>query len=125
MIDRYVPLDEVADIFGRARVVVTPYLAGSQSGVIALAMTMGRGVVTTDVGELGAVVGDGEAGRVVPPGDPRAFEEVVADSDLAARYGTEGRRRGLETNSWEQAAQRLEEALQPLVTERRLAMAKS
>ncbi len=129
VIDRYVPLDEVPGIFGRARVVVTPYLAGSQSGVIALAMTMGRAVVTTDVGELGAVVKDGEAGRVVPPGNPTALaaalEEVVADSDLAVRYGTEGRRRGLEAYSWEQAAERLEEALQPLVTERRHALTES
>ena len=46
VIDRYVPLEDVPAIFGRARVVATPYLAGWQSGVVHLAMTMGRAVVT-------------------------------------------------------------------------------
>ena len=39
-------------MFARARVVATPYVVGYQSGVIHLAMTMGRAVVTSDVGDL-------------------------------------------------------------------------
>jgi glycosyltransferase involved in cell wall biosynthesis len=119
IIDRYVPVDAVAELFGRARVVVTPYLAGAQSGVVALAMTMARAVVTSDVGTLGRVVIDGATGRVVAPGDARALavalEEVLADPALAAAYGAEGRRRGVERLGWEHAAQCLEAALQPLV----------
>lgn len=123
VIERYVPLNEVSGVFARARVVVTPYLTGAQSGVIALAMTMARAVVTSDVGELGEVVGDRQGGRVVAPGDApalaAALEEVLADPELATRYGTEGRRRGVEATGWEHAAERLEQALQPLVDERR------
>jgi len=121
VIDRYVPIDDVADIFARARVVVTPYLTGTQSGVVALAMTMSRAVVTSDVGELATAVGDREGGRVVPPGDAKALaaalEEVVAEPEVAARYGASNRRRAFESTGWEQAAIRLEQALEPLVTD--------
>ena len=91
LIDRYVPMADVASTFARARVVVTPYVAGYQSGVIHLAATMGRAVVTSDVGDLPGAVQDGVTGRVVPAGDPArladALEEIVSDASLAARMG--------------------------------------
>ncbi len=118
VIDRYVPIDDVAAIFARARVVATPYLTGAQSGIIALAMTMARAVVTSDVGELGRVVGDHVGGRVVTPGDPRelaaALEEIVSNRELAARYGAENRRKAMGSSGWEHAAERLEGALEAL-----------
>jgi glycosyltransferase involved in cell wall biosynthesis len=120
VIDRHVPVDEVAPIFARARVVVTPYLTGAQSGVIALAGTMGRAVVTSDVGELATAIGHGEAGCIVPPNDPvalaGALERVLADPDLASRYGEAGRRRAVESTSWEHAAERVETAVQELLS---------
>jgi glycosyltransferase involved in cell wall biosynthesis len=115
VIDRYVPIDEVRTVFARARVVATPYLTGYQSGVIHLAMTMGRAVVTSDVGDLGTAVVDGVTGRVVAPHDADgladALEEVLADPDLAARFGAEGRRRVLTRSSWEHVAERVEREL--------------
>lgn len=123
VIDRYVPIDDVAAIFARARVVATPYLEGNQSGVVALAMTMARAVVTSDVGELGPTVGDGEGGRVVAPADAvglaAALEEVLADPELAARYGASNRSRAIGSSGWEQAALKLEQALEPIVAEAR------
>lgn len=118
VIDRYIPLDAVAGVFARARVVAAPYLAGSQSGVVHLAMTMSRAVVVSDVGELGQMAADGEIGRVVPAGDVEALaaalEEVVSDPALAARLGAEGRRRVLAESGWERVAERVEAALLPL-----------
>jgi len=115
LIDRYVPIDEVRAVFARARVVATPYVTGYQSGVIHLAMTMGRAVVTSDVGDLGTAVADGVTGRVVPPQNPHelaeALDAIVADGDLAARLGAEGRRRVLVQSSWEHVAERVEEEL--------------
>ncbi len=112
LVDRYVPIEDVPSLFGEARVVVTPYLTGYQSGVVQLAMTMGRAVVASDVGDLGSAVIDGVTGRLVPPGDrsalARALEEVVADAGLADRMGAAGRRRALEGSSWEVVAERLE-----------------
>ena len=119
VIDHYVPLDAVPGVFARARVVAAPYLAGSQSGVVHLAMTMSRAVVASDVGELGQVVADGETGRLVPAGDVEALaaalEEVVSDPALAARLGAEGRKRLLAESGWEHVAERVETALLPLV----------
>jgi glycosyltransferase involved in cell wall biosynthesis len=119
LIDRYVPLDAVPSVFARARVVAAPYIAGSQSGVVHLAMTMSRAVVVSDVGELGEVVSDGETGRVVPAGDidalASALEELVSDPALAARLGAEARRRVLAESGWERVAELVEEALVPLL----------
>jgi glycosyltransferase involved in cell wall biosynthesis len=115
VIDRYVPLDEVPALFSAARVVVAPYLAGSQSGVVHLAMTMGRPVVATDVGELPETVVDGETGRIVPPADGQALasalEEVLADPALAARFGEAGRRRVIDEFGWERVAELVESRL--------------
>jgi D-inositol-3-phosphate glycosyltransferase len=95
--------------------VVTPYVVGYQSGVVHLAMTMGRAVVATDVGDLGSAVVDGVTGRVVPPGDTSALssalEELTADPELAARLGTEGRRQMFERSGWETVAEQADRAL--------------
>ncbi len=112
VLDGYVPIAEVSAVFARARVVATPYLTGYQSGVIHLAATLGRAVVTSDVGDLGAAVRDGETGRVVPARDPvrlaDALEAVLADPDLAARMGEAARRTVLDGSSWERVAERVE-----------------
>jgi len=123
VVDRYVPIAEVAPLFARARVVVTPYLTGYQSGVIHLAATMARPVVTSDVGDLASAVSDRVTGRVVPPRDPvqlaRALEEVVADPGRAAEMGEAGRRTVLSGSSWEEVAARVEDELAPLLRARR------
>jgi glycosyltransferase involved in cell wall biosynthesis len=123
LVDRYVPMSEVAPTFARARVVTTPYLTGYQSGVIHLAATMARPVVTSDVGDLASAVSDGVTGRVVPPRDPvrlaDALEEILADPELAARMGDAARRTVLSGSSWERVAERVEEELVPLLEARR------
>ena len=81
-------------------------------------MTMGRAVVTSDVGDLATAVGDGQAGLVVPPGDPQALadalERLLADRELAERLGAEGRRRMTTGSSWDAVAEKVEAALQAL-----------
>lgn len=115
VVDRYVPVADVPRLFGAARVVVTPYLTGYQSGVVHLAMTMARALVSSDVGDLTTAVIDGETGLTVAPGDPHALalalQRLLADADLAERLGREGRRRLLEGSSWELVAERVEHAL--------------
>jgi glycosyltransferase involved in cell wall biosynthesis len=115
LIDRYVAIPEVREVFARARVVAAPYIAGSQSGVVHLAMTMGRPVVASNVGELPQAVADGVTGRVVPSGDSEALaaalEEVIGDPALAERWGEAGRRRVMEEFSWERVAELVERAL--------------
>jgi glycosyltransferase involved in cell wall biosynthesis len=102
----------VPAVCARARVVAVPYLVGFQSGIVHLAMTMGRAVVASDVGDIGSAVADGETGLLVPPGEPAALadalERIVSDPKLAERLGAEGRRRVLSGSSWESVAERLE-----------------
>ncbi len=115
VIDRYIPVAEVPQVFEQARAVVTPYLSGYQSGVVHLAMTMARALVSSDVGDLTTAVVDGETGLTVPPGDPHALalalERVLSDATLAKQLGSEGRRRLLEGSSWAIVAERVERAL--------------
>lgn len=108
LIDRYVPIEWLPRLFGAARVVTTPYVAGSQSGVLHLAMSFGRAVVSSDAGELGATVSDGETGRVVPAGDVTALvdalDEVLGDAGEAERLGRAARRRMLAEAGWDRVA---------------------
>lgn len=109
----YVDAEDVPGLFRDARVVVTPYLRASQSGVIHLAYSHGRPVVTTAVGDLAEAVDDGETGLVVPPGDTSALAEAITrlllDPDLAGRLGQRGYE-GL-AGTAEEAARRVSESL--------------
>lgn len=122
LVDDYVPVEAVRPLFATARVVCTPYVAGFQSGVVNLAMTMGRAVVTSDVGDLAAAVGD--AGLVVPPGDPislaAALEQVLSDPQLAAELGAAARKRATSATSWETAAEQVEHAVASVVCRNRV-----
>jgi len=64
------------------------------------------------VGALPEVVGtDGQAGRLVPPRDPKALaeaiSEVLADPARAKRMGQAARARVARAFRWEEAAARL------------------
>jgi glycosyltransferase involved in cell wall biosynthesis len=115
VVDRYVPIEEVPALFAAARVVVAPYLVAYQSGVVALAMTMGRAVVASDVGDLSRAVVHGATGLLVPARDAEALasalERLLADPGEAARMGTAGRTRALAESSWEVVAEAVEGAL--------------
>lgn len=67
--------------------------------VAAETLQLGRPLVTTDVGDVAAVVGDGEAGWLVAPGDEAGFARALADAldhpGQAALRADEARRRAL------------------------------
>jgi glycosyltransferase involved in cell wall biosynthesis len=109
----YVAVEDVPAILGSARVVVTPYIRASQSGVVHLAYTFGRPVVSTDVGDLPEVVLDGKTGLLVAAGDPKplaaAICALLADPQLAEQLGAAGCR--MMTDSWSVAAARVLDAL--------------
>jgi glycosyltransferase involved in cell wall biosynthesis len=115
----YVPIEDVPGLFARARVVVLPYLAGYQSGVAHLAMTMRRAIVATEVGDLPDVVVDGVSGLLVPSGDPRALadalERTLYDAALADRLGAEGYAQVLSGSGWPVVAEQVENGLRSLV----------
>jgi glycosyltransferase involved in cell wall biosynthesis len=91
----YVRCPDIPGLFNEARVVVTPYLRGSQSGVVHLAYTFDRPVVATTVGDIPTVVRDGETGLLVPKEAPEALAAalaaLLADPARAASLAAAGR----------------------------------
>ncbi|EHB55961.1 glycosyl transferase group 1 [Mycolicibacterium rhodesiae JS60] len=109
----YVPIDEVAPLLNSARVVVTPYIRATQSGVAHLAYTFGRPVVATATGDLPESVRDGVTGLLVEPGNSaelaNAMLKLLADPRLAAQLGESGERSV--AGAWAAAAATICEAL--------------
>jgi glycosyltransferase involved in cell wall biosynthesis len=96
--DGFVPDEEAAALFARADLVVLPYVEASQSGVIALALAMGKPMVVTDVGDFAeATGGPAPCALLVPPADPAALAEAMlrlyADPALRVRLGLGARTR--------------------------------
>jgi glycosyltransferase involved in cell wall biosynthesis len=79
LLDRYVQDEEVGVLFRAADLVVAPYVSGTQSGALSIAVAFGVPVVATDVGGFGEIVRTGETGYLVPPRDPQAFAEAIID----------------------------------------------
>ena len=109
----YVPMDEVAALVESARVVATPYIRASQSGVAHLAYTFGRPVIASAVGDLPEVVQDEVTGLLVEPGDAdglaMAMLRLLRDAGLAAKLGEAGE--NSVRDAWATAAARVSDAL--------------
>lgn len=72
----HLPREQIDLVVSAATQVVLPFDTATQSGSLIFAMTHGRCVVTTSVGEIAETVGD--RGLVVPPRDPHALAEALA-----------------------------------------------
>jgi glycosyltransferase involved in cell wall biosynthesis len=116
----YVDRDDIPGLFGATRVVVTPYVRASQSGVAHLAFTFDRPVVATTVGDIPKVVQEGVSGLLVPPRDAAALAEaliaLLSDADRAARLGAAGGEWLRREASWETVAERVMEGLTSAAT---------
>ncbi|MCS6950532.1 MAG: glycosyltransferase family 4 protein, partial [bacterium] len=77
LIDRFIPSQEMAQLFTEASVVVLPYVEATQSGVLSVAFAFGKPAIVTSVGSLPEMVEDGVNGLVVPPRDPDALAEAL------------------------------------------------
>ena len=90
--------DELAAAYAATDVFVTPSICFDTFGLVNLeAMEHGKPVVATVFGGSPEVVQDGRTGFVANPFDVDAFAErvasLLADPALAARLGSEGRKR--------------------------------
>ncbi len=79
IIDRYIPENEVADLFQRADIVVLPYQSATGSGIISLAYHYNKPVIVTRVGGLPDVVEEGKTGLIVSPGSPDELAAALAE----------------------------------------------
>lgn len=118
--DRFLEIPDLVREYATGRVAVVPSFFEGFGFPASEAMACGLPVVANAAGALPEVVGtDGEAGRLVPPRDPRALAdalaEVLATPEKAERMGRAARARILRTFRWEDAASRLEDVLRETV----------
>lgn len=77
IVDRYLPNEEVPEVFAAADLCILPYVSATQSGVAKVAYGFDKPVIITNVGGLAEEVVDGETGYVVPPQSPEALAAAV------------------------------------------------
>lgn len=100
----------ITELYASCQVACVPSLYEGFSLPAIEAMACAVALVATTGGALPEVVGpDGEAGLLVPPGDPgalaAALERVLDDPALRERLGRSGRARVLERFSWRRCAE--------------------
>jgi len=87
--------EEKVRLLGEAEVVCAPSLAAESFGIVlAEAMAAGVPVVASDLPGYRAVLGDGEAGRLVPPNEPAlladALHDILGDAEERRRLAAAG-----------------------------------
>jgi glycosyltransferase involved in cell wall biosynthesis len=107
--NRFIPDEEVGELFSRASIVVMPYTDGSQSGIISIAASFKKPVVATDVGNFSEMIINGKTGLLVPPRDPQALaeamEKLLVNDKLRYEMGENAYKFMNENFSWEKIAQ--------------------
>ncbi|MCW5312301.1 glycosyltransferase [Nostoc sp. KVJ3] len=108
IINDFIPLEEVGNLFQRSIATVLPYIEASQSGVAALSYGMGTLVVASEVGGLSEIVQHQKDGLLVPPRDVRALADAIicllTDRDLQQRLQTAAIARCQQDLNWSNIA---------------------
>jgi len=107
---RFVPDAELPHIFGAGVVALFPYREIEASGVLSLAVSLGRPVVATRIGGFAESLRDGEQALLVPPDDSgalaAAMSHLLADRNLARRCATGMRALAAGQPGWEEIGRR-------------------
>jgi D-inositol-3-phosphate glycosyltransferase len=74
---KFIPESEVSVYFERASLVVLPYRKIYQSGVLLLAMSYGRAVLTSDLPAFKEIISDNENGLIFRSGDVDSLTQVL------------------------------------------------
>jgi glycosyltransferase involved in cell wall biosynthesis len=79
-------------------------------------MAMGRGIVASDIDQVGEVLRHGETAWLVEPGDADALaaglERLLSEPDLARRLGEAARRDAVAGHTWRNHTRRIVDALE-------------
>jgi MMP alpha-(1->4)-mannosyltransferase len=116
--------ERMIELYAQAEVAVVPSLYEGFSLPAVESMACGVPLVATRGGALPEVVGDdGVTGMLVTPGDPgelaAAIEQVLSDTELAARLSDNGRRRVLERFTWQACAAATAESYRWVIEDKR------
>ena len=89
--------EDIPALIAGMDVFVLPSLNEGMGRVLVMAMALGKPIVASRVGGVPELLGQGEAGLLVPPADPRALADAIctllADPVRAKTLGEVGRRR--------------------------------
>ncbi|MDY7019582.1 MAG: glycosyltransferase family 4 protein, partial [Chloroflexota bacterium] len=107
-----VTMEELVKCYSTSEIAVVPSLYEGFGFPAAEAMSCKLPVVATRGGALPEVVGqDGDAGILVPPGNPgdlaAAIKRLLSDEPLRQKMGEAGRKRIEQNFTWEQAAKKV------------------
>lgn len=75
--NRFIVLDELADLIRGALFTVCPYTDATQSGVVYSSFALNTPVIATRVGGLPEMIDDGKTGIIVPPKDVTALASAI------------------------------------------------
>jgi glycosyltransferase involved in cell wall biosynthesis len=112
----YVPNDWIAPMLALSDVVVLPYRAITQSGVLQIAYACGKPVVVTRVGGLPDIVEDGKSGFLADPENPaslaEAITDILSDSEKLQQMGVYARQLADTRFSWANVASIMKNAFE-------------
>jgi len=115
--------EELVSHYSAAEVAITPSVYEGFGLPVAEAMACEVPVIATRAGALPEVVGEGETGILVPPQDPHALasaiKRLLADESMRRRMGSEGRRRVQKHFSWPEAASKMLQVYEEVLSQRR------
>lgn len=74
---RFVPDEDLPELFGPDAVAVFPYREIEASGVLSLALAHGRPVIASNIGSFAETIVDGVHGYLVPPDDGAALTQAL------------------------------------------------
>ncbi len=106
ILNRYIPNEEVAIIFRASDVFAAPYVGGSQSGAVNIAVGFNLPIIMTDIISESVAPAIREHCLVVPSGDSDALAEAINSAlsgDLTGPFSEE-----LVDRSWQELIQTIE-----------------
>jgi glycosyltransferase involved in cell wall biosynthesis len=77
IVPKYIPDNDISEIFNNSDFLVLPYLRGTQSGVLHLGMNYNLPIITTDVGGFKDVLVDYNPKIIVPPNDINSLTQAI------------------------------------------------
>lgn len=77
--DKYIPNEEVGIYFSAADLFIAPYIGGTQSGAVKLALGFGLPAIISDRVTDEILINDSRV-RIVPTGDPQKLADAIEDS---------------------------------------------
>lgn len=77
LLNRYVMNEEIAFLISNCRAVVCPYIGGSQSGVVQMAMAYKKPIIASNVGAFSECIREGKNGWLVEPQNSEDMAEKI------------------------------------------------